>query len=159
MNFCMSGTKDKVPHTNPQLLISPSAQRTKLLVCISQHIANCKGFGWSWDRTVSNESTQKFASNLFQYLNGLQVLLKLCLGRKSLSKSRRVFWVRTTKLGLFWNRECYCTENFFLPMEVNIGAFLMRVYPLQPELLFSLGRKRVTEPMHSPQEEEEKCGS
>lgn len=41
-------------------------------------------------------------------------------------------------------------------MEVNIGAFLMGVYPLQPELLFSLSRKGATEPIHSPQEEEEK---
>lgn len=45
--------------------------------------------------------------------------------------------------------------NFLLPMEINIGAFLMRVYPLQLDFLFSLGKKGVTEPMHSPLEEEE----
>lgn len=56
----------------------------------------------------------------------------------------------------FSETECYCTEIFSLPMEINIGAFLMRVYPLQLDFLFSLGKKGVTEPMHSPLEEEEK---
>lgn len=56
----------------------------------------------------------------------------------------------------FSETECYCTEIFSLPMEINIEAFLTRVYPLQLDLLFSFGKKGVTEPMHSPLEEDEK---
>lgn len=42
--------------------------------------------------------------------------------------------MRTAKLGLFQKKERYCTEIFSLPEEVNIGKFLMRMYPLQPDL-------------------------
>lgn len=62
--------------------------------------------------------------------------------------------MRTAKLGLFQKRELYCTKILSLPEQVNIGKFLMRMYALQPDLPFSFGKKGVTEPMHSPQEEE-----
>lgn len=52
-------------------------------------------------------------------------------------------------------KQCYCTEIFSLPVKVNIEPILVRIYPLQPDL-FSSGKKGVTEPMHSPQEEKEK---
>lgn len=81
----MSGTKDKVWH---QLTIADQSFCTKkiwtkLLVCISQHIANCKRFEWNWDRGIPNESTQKFASNNFNILMVFKFLN--CIWRERVS--------------------------------------------------------------------------